>query len=165
MASKAVELSVAGHSCRVVTTADEQELEALVAMVENKLLNILAPGRPLTTQAMLLVAVALANDVREERARRDAAITSAKRSLTSIVARVDDALGSAGSCPEPRDPAARSVSDDVVLRSEHPRHREGQRTLGTPRTPGSTAGPSRTPLPGTHGGSTTPRGPERGGRG
>jgi cell division protein ZapA len=92
MADNAVELNVAGQSCRVVTTANEQELEVLAAMVEEKLKDVLGPGRPLTTQAMLLAAVALANDVREEQARADAIADRAKEALRSLLSRVDGAL-------------------------------------------------------------------------
>lgn len=92
MADKAVELNVAGQSCRVVTTANEQELQELASMVEDKLKDVLGPGRPLTTQAMLLAAVALANDVREQQARADAIAERAKRALRSLLHRVDGAL-------------------------------------------------------------------------
>jgi cell division protein ZapA len=92
MANKAVELCVAGQTCRVVTTADASELELLAAMVEKKLETILAPGRPVTTQAMLLAAVALAHDVQEERNKRTAVTRKAKQSLNQILERVDSVL-------------------------------------------------------------------------
>ena len=92
MADNAVELNVAGQSCRVVTTADESELKQLASMVEDKLKDVLGPGRPVTTQAMLLAAVALANDVREEQARSKAIAKRAKTALSSLLERVDGAL-------------------------------------------------------------------------
>lgn len=92
MADKAVELNVAGQSCRVVTTANENELRELASMVEAKLDDLLVPGRPVTTQAMLLAAVALANDVREQQARADAIAERAKKALRSLLDRVDGAL-------------------------------------------------------------------------
>jgi len=92
MADEAVELCVAGQRCRVVTTADPEELKELAAMVEEKLEAILSPGRPVTTQAMLLAAVALANDVREERDRTTAVADKAKGHLQTMLARVDETL-------------------------------------------------------------------------
>jgi cell division protein ZapA len=92
MADEAVELNVAGQSCRVVTSANPQELQELAGMVEDKLKGMTGPGRPLTTQTMLLAAVALANDVREQQARADAIAERAKVALRSLLKRVDGAL-------------------------------------------------------------------------
>jgi len=92
MADEAVELCVAGQRCRVVTTAEPEELAELAAMVEEKLEAILPPGRPVTTQAMLLAAVALANDVREERERSSAVAAKAKGHLQTMLTRVDRTL-------------------------------------------------------------------------
>lgn len=90
--SKAVELSIRGQRCRVVTSATEEELKALTDMVESKLAGVLRPGTPLTTQAMILAAVALANDVVEQKQRADAVAEAAVGSLRGLLARVDDAL-------------------------------------------------------------------------
>jgi cell division protein ZapA len=92
MTNKAVELNVAGQSCRVVTTADQSELQALAAMVEEKLAAVLQPGRPVDTRSMLLAAVALANDAREQKRRADAIAARAKTALQGLMTRVDDAL-------------------------------------------------------------------------
>ncbi len=92
MADKAVELNVAGQRCRVVTTANEQELKELVALVEDKLASLLGPGRPMSVQTLLLAAVALAHDVKEQRDRADAMAAKAKKSLEGLLVRVDSAL-------------------------------------------------------------------------
>jgi cell division protein ZapA len=92
MSGKAVELNVAGQNCRVVTTANESELQMLATMVEAKLEGVVASGRPVTTQAMLLAAVALAAEVQEQRARADAIANKAKTALTAMLKRVDAAL-------------------------------------------------------------------------
>ena len=92
MAKKAVELNVAGQRCRVVTTASERELHDLVALVEDKIAAVLGKGRPVNTQALLLAAIALANDVKEQRERADAIAGKAKQSLTHLLTRVDTAL-------------------------------------------------------------------------
>ena len=67
MSDEAVELSVAGTKVRVVSTAGQQELQALVAMVEEKLASIVKAGRPVTKEAMVLAAISLANDATEAR--------------------------------------------------------------------------------------------------
>ncbi len=92
MANKAVELNVAGQRCRVVTTASEPELQGLVALVEDKIAAVLGKGRPVNTQALLLAAIALAHDVKEERDRAKAIAGRAKLSLSGLLNRVDTAL-------------------------------------------------------------------------
>jgi cell division protein ZapA len=69
MASRPVELRVGGQSYRVVSSASAEDLERLAAMVDEKLTSLVPPGKPLTPQSLLLVALALANDVETERAR------------------------------------------------------------------------------------------------
>jgi cell division protein ZapA len=92
MGGRTVELTVAGECCRVVTTADEAELHRLAAMVEERLAAVLTPGRPVTTKAMLLAAVALAHELEEQRARADALAGKARDSLTTLLSRVDGAI-------------------------------------------------------------------------
>jgi len=106
MADQAVELDVAGQTCRVVTTADPKELQALAKMVEDKLADVVQPGRPVDTRTMLLAAVALANDVREQRARAEAIASKAKTTLQGLLNRVDKALEASETANEKR--AARS---------------------------------------------------------
>ncbi len=92
MSDRAVELDVAGTRCRVVTTASEAELQQLTDMVSEKLAAVLPPGRPATTQAMLLAAVALANEVKDQRERADAIANKAKAVLGQLLARVDGVI-------------------------------------------------------------------------
>jgi cell division protein ZapA len=73
MAARPVELRVGGQSYRVVSSASAEDLERLAAMVDEKLTSLVPPGKPLTPQSLLLVAMALANDLETERARADAA--------------------------------------------------------------------------------------------
>lgn len=115
MSGRAVELSVAGTSCRVVTTADDAELAALCAMVEEKLAAVLKSGRPVTKQAVLLAAIALAHDAREQRARADAIAARAKQALGRVLAGVDEVLAQTG---DRREPERRK---GVVARVEVPR--------------------------------------------
>ncbi|MBI4954715.1 MAG: cell division protein ZapA, partial [Myxococcales bacterium] len=92
---RTVELRVAGQSCRVVTTADDAELGRLTAMVEQKLGAVVAPGRPLTTQAMLLVAIALAHDAEAERTRAETIRARARECIDGLLGRIDAVLGGA----------------------------------------------------------------------
>jgi cell division protein ZapA len=110
MGGRAVELCVAGISCRVATSADDAELTALTALVEEKLASVLKPGRPVTKQAMLLAAIALAHDVREQRARADAILSRSKETLGRLLERVDEVL---------------AQSDDLALERHGDAAREG----------------------------------------
>lgn len=108
MADHSVELNVAGQKCRVVSSADEEELAILARMVEDKLARILPPGRPVTTQAMILAAVALANDVRTERQRADSIAATAKASLSAMLGRVEEVLGPSSQAPQVKPTHART---------------------------------------------------------
>ena len=108
MSENAVELNVAGQSCRVVTTADPKELQELSAMVEEKLAGVLQPGRPVDARTMLLAAVALANDVREQRARADAIAAKAKAALSGLMTRVDRALEESEAITEKQSPRSKN---------------------------------------------------------
>jgi cell division protein ZapA len=92
MAARAVEITVAGQRCRVVSSADERELGELARLVEDRVAKVVAPGRTLTTQAMLLVAIALAHELREAEGRADVIARRARASLEGMLARVDGAL-------------------------------------------------------------------------
>src|SRR2546430_2371420 len=92
MSRRAVDLTVAGQSCRVVTTADDAELAALTAMVEEKLRGVLKPGRPVTMQAVLLAAIALAHEAHAERTRADGLAVRAKDTFGRLLGRVDEMI-------------------------------------------------------------------------
>lgn len=96
MAGRTVQLRVGGQTYRVVTTADEEELLFLAAMVEAKLSVVVPPGRSVTPQAMLLAAMALAHELVEERARSAKVSTRAKGSFVRLLERVDAALAISG---------------------------------------------------------------------
>lgn len=97
MAGRTVQLRVGGQTYRVVTTASEQELQRLAAVVDDKLAAVVPPGKPITPQAMLLAAMALAHDLEEERARTRALVGRTRVTFGRILERVDQALGSDGS--------------------------------------------------------------------
>ena len=103
MTDRAVELHVAGQKCRVVTTADEGELQDLANMVEDKLAAVLPEGRPVTTQAMLLAAIALAADVRDSKKQADRIEYHARQTLGGLMERVDSAISDSDTISLERD--------------------------------------------------------------
>jgi cell division protein ZapA len=107
MAGRTVQLRVGGQTYRVVTSASDDELSRLAAMVDQKLATVVPAGRMVTPQSMLLAAMALAHDLEEERARGEGALgdLEAERARNRVLAerargafgrileRVDAALG------------------------------------------------------------------------
>jgi cell division protein ZapA len=99
-----VQLRVGGQTYRVVTSASEDELQRLAAVVDRKLASVVPAGRTITPQAMLLAAMALAHELEEERSRSKALAERAQTAFGKILQRVDTAL-------ETR-PAARRAGPD-----------------------------------------------------
>lgn len=92
MAGRPVQLHIAGQSYRVVSSADEAELQRLADTVSAKLADVTPEGRPVTPQAMLLAAMALAHDLEAERDRRVEVERRAKDMLRRVLVDLDDAL-------------------------------------------------------------------------
>ena len=103
MPSQAVQLRVGGQSYRVVSSAGEDELRRLAAVVDEKLSEVVPPGRTVTPHALLLAALALAHDLEEERARSAAVVERARGAFGRVLERVDAALDAAGGA----DPSSR----------------------------------------------------------
>lgn len=95
MPAEPVELRVGGQSYRVVASAGEEELRRLAAVVDARLRAITPPGKPISPQALLLAAIALAHDLEEEKARTQKLATRSREMLGSILTRIDAAMGSA----------------------------------------------------------------------
>ena len=93
MTSRTVQLRIGGQTYRVVTSASDEELSRLAAVVDAKLSNVVPPGRAVTPQAMLLAAMALAHDLEEERSRSAAVNERARGAFGRMLERVDAALG------------------------------------------------------------------------
>jgi cell division protein ZapA len=92
MPGRTVHLRVGGQTYRVVTSASDEELQRLAAVVDAKIATVVPPGRAVTPQAMLLAAIALAHDLEEERARSEAVKTRARGAYGRLLERVDAAL-------------------------------------------------------------------------
>lgn len=93
MPGRTVQLRVGGQTYRVVTTASDEELQRLAAVVDQKLATVVPAGRAVTPQAMLLAAMALAHDLEEERERGVAIANRARGAFGRMLERVDAALG------------------------------------------------------------------------
>jgi len=92
MERRTVQLKVAGQTYRVVTSASADELAALTEAVDAKIAAVTPKGRAITPQSLLLAALALANELSEERARRDALERRTRDLLRRVIVRVDRAL-------------------------------------------------------------------------
>jgi cell division protein ZapA len=88
-----VQLRVGGQSYRVVSSASDDELRRLAAVVDEKLAAVCPPGRAVTPQAMLLAAMALAHELEQERSRTAHLAARARGAFGRILQRVDAALG------------------------------------------------------------------------
>jgi cell division protein ZapA len=92
MAGRTVQLRVGGQTYRVVTSASDDELQRLAAVVDAKLATVVPAGRAVTPQAMLLAAMALAHELEEERSRSAAVATKARGAFGRLLQRVDAAI-------------------------------------------------------------------------
>ena len=94
MERRAVQVRVGGQNLKVVSSADELELQKLADTVSQKLSEIAPAGKPAPPQAMLLAAISLAHDLEEERSRREGVERKARDLLRRVLVRIDDALES-----------------------------------------------------------------------
>lgn len=101
MASRSVQLRVGGQTYRVVSSAGEDELGRLAAVVDAKLATVVPPGRAITPQAMLLAAMSLAHELEEERERGRALAEQARDTVGRIVERIEAILGPDDAGPAP----------------------------------------------------------------
>src|SRR5262249_23527896 len=93
MPGRTVQLRVGGQTYRVVTSASDDGLLRLAAVVDEKLATVVPPGRAISPQAMLLAAMALAHDLEEERSRSAHLAARARGAFDRMLKRVDSALG------------------------------------------------------------------------
>jgi cell division protein ZapA len=100
MVRSAVELNVGGQLYRVVASTGEQSLQRYAGVVNERLRELTGNG-PSHPQAMLLVAMALAHDLEEERARNAALREQAESMLRTLLERVNAALDGVDENGEP----------------------------------------------------------------
>jgi cell division protein ZapA len=99
MDRRTVRVNIGGQQYKVVSNAAEGDLQRLASKVDAKVAEVTPRGRAATPQSMLLAAMALAHEVEEERARREAVERRARDVLRRVLVRIDDALD-AGSTAE-----------------------------------------------------------------
>ena len=92
MPARPVQLQVGGQTYKVVSSASADELERLAAVVDDKLTALVPPGRPVTPQMMLLVALALAHEVEQEKKRSARVQGRSRQALQSLLGDVDATL-------------------------------------------------------------------------
>lgn len=87
-----VTLNVGGQQYRIVASVPEESLRRLAGVVDEQIRAIVPRGKPVTPNAILLAAIALANEVEEERAKREALEKRSRDVLRRLLARIDEAL-------------------------------------------------------------------------
>jgi cell division protein ZapA len=92
MMRPAVEVTVGGQLYRLVASAGEQTLQRCASLVNERLRELTGSERAHHPQALLLVAMALAHDLEEERARRIQAVNGAEDMLRRLLENVNAAL-------------------------------------------------------------------------
>lgn len=100
MAGRTVQLRVGGQTYRVVSSASDEDLQRLAAVVDQKLAEVVPPGRVVRPENMLLAAMSLAHELEtatraldQERARGAAVAERARGAFGRMLERVDAALG------------------------------------------------------------------------
>jgi len=97
-----VSLNVGGQSYRIVASVPEDALKRLAGVVDERIRALVPPGKTVPPSAILLAAIALANDLEEERTKREALEARSRDLLRRLLARIDDALD----VPDPEDVSA-----------------------------------------------------------
>lgn len=100
MVRSAVEVNVGGQLYRLVASAGEQTLRRYAGVVNERLRDLSGTG-PTHPQAMLLVAMALAHDLEEEKARNVELRQQAESMLRGLLERVNAALDGVDENGEP----------------------------------------------------------------
>jgi cell division protein ZapA len=89
--TRSVELKVAGQSVRVVSSAGDDELQGLAGVINRRLAEM-GPVARSQPQSLLLVAMALAHDLEEERERRATLEARTRGLLRHLLGRIDAAV-------------------------------------------------------------------------
>ena len=93
MSGSPVDLRVGGQTYRVVASAQAEELRRLAAIVDSRLRAHTPPGRQISPQSLLLAAMSLAHELEEERERRERVEKRSREMLSSVLTRIDAAIG------------------------------------------------------------------------
>jgi cell division protein ZapA len=88
---RTVLFSVAGKTYRVVTSASEDEIRRLAAIVDERV-RAVSRGKPASPEAIVLAAIALAHEADTERSRAARLSDSARATVQRMLVRIDQAL-------------------------------------------------------------------------
>jgi len=100
---RTVLFSVAGKTCRVVTSASEEEILRLAAIVDERV-RAVSRGKVASPEAIVLAAIALAHEADAQRARASRVTDEARAMMQKMLDRIDHALQAqpaVGSSQEP----------------------------------------------------------------
>lgn len=89
-------LHIAGRSIRVTSSAPAPLLEELATTIDDRIGAVAGAGGRPSDQQILLATIALAHELHELRAEHSKTKTQARAALSSLLARVDSAIDSAG---------------------------------------------------------------------
>ena len=116
-----VSIRLGGSTYHVQSSASPQEVQRLADLVDDKLRALTPGGRPASPQTFLLVAMAFAHEVADERQRRQAAeseLRDLRRHFASSAAVAEPALARSAEPPVSRSAeAARPGSAPATSRS------------------------------------------------
>lgn len=142
------EIQIGGIAYRVQSSADTSELARLAALVEARLAD-LPPSQRQDHRSLVLVALALAHDLEQERARHAALRASVAQRLTGLVDRIDEALDHRDENGEPLPQLARIEARAAAQLHEPPASHQIDTTEPSPlltSQPGATTS-AREPSP------------------
>lgn len=92
MDRRTIDLRIAGQNYRLMSSASEEELRRLAGLVNAKVAEVAARGKPQPAQAVLLAAMALAHELESERVQRKQLEHRTRELLRGVLVRIDDAL-------------------------------------------------------------------------
>lgn len=92
MPTQPLSLHVGGQTYRVLTDADPERLQRLAAIVDQRIQSLDPTAHLTQPQALLYVALALADELEAERELRSTLQTNATSSLHDLLHRIDAAL-------------------------------------------------------------------------
>ena len=99
-----VELRVGDQTYRVITSSPESEVRTIAAVVDARFRQLAPAGKHTPAQRLLLVAMALAHELEEEKGLRRERDARWREKVQGLVTRVDGLLELLPGEPDPRQP-------------------------------------------------------------
>ena len=98
-----VELRVGDQTYRVITSSPESEVRTIAAVVDARFRQLAPAGKHTPAQRLLLVAMALAHELEEEKGLRRERDARWRQRVQGLVARIDGLLELLPGEPDPRE--------------------------------------------------------------